>query len=183
MLPRQQVLRSLWCRNSFASLQTGPWVFSGTGIACFPDSRPCGVCGHASRLRPCKPALGSFQARKSHISPTTGPAVFVVPQFVCIPANRTLGLFRHGHVCFPDSRPCGVCGHAIRLRSCKPALWSFRARALHVSPTTGPAVFAVPQFVCYLLTGPSVFSGTGIACLPISRHCGVCGAAICLRPC
>ena len=45
MLSRQQALRSLRGRNPFASLQTGPTVCSGTRIACFPDSRPCGVFG------------------------------------------------------------------------------------------------------------------------------------------
>ena len=53
MLPRQPVLRCLRGRISITPLQTGPLVFSGTRIACFPDSRPCGVCGAANRLRPC----------------------------------------------------------------------------------------------------------------------------------
>ena len=283
MLPRQQALWRLRGRKLIVSLLTGPSVFSGTGIACFPDSRPCGDCGDASRLRPCLPALWSFRARASHAPPTAGsavfarpqvdcvpangpsvfsgtgiacfpdnrlygacgaasrlcpcypalrslrarashafptagPVVFPGPQVDCVPANRSFGLFGHGHrmlprqqamrcfrgrksfaslltgpsvfsgtgtgiACFPDSRPCGDCGDASRLRPCLPALWSFRARASHAPPTAGSAVFARPQVDCVPANGPSVFSGTGIACFPDNRLYGACGAASRLCPC
>ena len=61
MLPLQQALRSLRRRDYFASLQTGPTVFSGTGMACLPERRPRGFCGVVTRLRPCQQALRSFQ--------------------------------------------------------------------------------------------------------------------------
>ena len=144
MLPRQQALRCLRSRNSFASLQTGPSVYSSTRIACYADSRPCDVCGAATLLRPCQPALRSFRARASHGSLAAGLAVFVnvLSEIIgdvqpCLP-----------HIaCFPDNRPCGVCGAATPLRPCKPALRSIRARASHASPIAGPVVFAGPQVV------------------------------------
>ena len=70
-------------------------------IACFPDKRPCGFCGAATPLRPCKPALRSIRARASHATPTAGPAVFAGPQLICVPANRPFGLFGHGHYMVP----------------------------------------------------------------------------------
>ena len=76
MLPRQQALWCLRNRNSFVSLLTGLSIFSGTDIACLPESSPCGVCGVATRLRPCQQALRTFQGRTSHASLAAGPAVF-----------------------------------------------------------------------------------------------------------
>ena len=87
--------------NERLSLVTGLSVFSGTGIACFPDSRPCGVCGAAFCLRPCKPTLRSFRARASHASPTAGPAVFAGSQLDCVPDNRPFRLFRGAHRMLP----------------------------------------------------------------------------------
>ena len=118
MLHLQQALRTLRGRNPFASLQTGPTVFSGTGIACFPGNRPCGVCG---------------------------------PQLFCVLANRPFGFFGHGHRMLPRQQ----------------ALRCLRGRKSIVS----------------LQTGPSVFSGMGIACFPGNRPCGVGGPSIQLRPC
>ena len=69
--------------------------------ACFPDNRPCGVCGDASRLRPCQQAHRSFRARASLASPTTGPVVFAETQVICVPVNRPFGLFGHGHRILP----------------------------------------------------------------------------------
>ena len=177
MLPQQPAMRCLRGRKSIVSLLTGRSVFSGTGIECFPDSRPCGVCGDASRLCPCYPALRSFRARETHASPTTGPAVFAGPQLLCVSANRPFVFFGHGHRMLSDNRPCCVCGAAIRFRHCYPALRSFRGGASYATPTTGPAVFAVTQLNCVPAKGPSDFSGAHIACFPGSRPCGLCGAA------
>ena len=96
MLPRQQALRCLRGRKSIASLQTGPSVFSGTRIAFFLDSRPCG-----KSFASLQTGNLVFSARASHASPITSPAVFALPQFVCVPANRPFGLFGHGHRMLP----------------------------------------------------------------------------------
>ena len=166
MLPRQQAL------HSFAPLQTGPSVFSGTGIACHPDRRPYGICGVVTRLRPCQQVLRTFQGRISH-------AVFAVPKFVCVPANRSFGLFGHGHRMLPRQQALRCLRAHKSFASLQTGPSVFSARASYASPTAGSAVFALPQFVC----GPSVFPCTGIACLPERGTCVICGVATRLRPC
>ena len=81
-------------------------------MACFPDSRPSGVCRAATLLSRRQPALRSFRARASHATPTAGPALFAESQIDCVPANRPFGLF----------------GHAHRMLPRRPALWYFRGR-------------------------------------------------------
>ena len=106
--------------NERLSLVTGLSVFSGTGIACFPDSRPCGVCGAAFRLHPCKSTLRSFRARASHASPTAGPVVFAGSQLDCVPDNRPFRLFRGAHRMLPwqqalrSLRSSTSCIHTLR---------------------------------------------------------------------
>ena len=101
MLPRQQALRCLRGRNSFSSLLTRPSDFSGTGIACFPDSGPCDVFGPQLVCVPANRPFGFFRARASHASPRIGPAVFVGSQLDCVPPNRPFGLFRFAHRMLP----------------------------------------------------------------------------------
>ncbi|MEW8184850.1 MAG: hypothetical protein AB2794_07540, partial [Candidatus Thiodiazotropha endolucinida] len=76
MLPRQQALRCLRGRKAFASVLTGPSVFSGRGIACFPDSRPCGLSGAAHFMLPLQQALRSLRRSNHFASLQTGPTVF-----------------------------------------------------------------------------------------------------------
>ena len=101
--------------------------------ACFPDNRPCGVCGDASRLRPCQQANRSFRARASHASPTTGPAVFAETQVICVPVNRPFGLFGHGHRMLPRQ-------YALRC---------LRGLKTIVSLQTGPSDFSGTGIACF----------------------------------
>ena len=48
----------------------------GAIILCFPENRPCGFSGAATRLRPCQQALRTLQGRASRAFLTAGPAVF-----------------------------------------------------------------------------------------------------------
>ena len=114
MLLRQQALRCLRGRNSFASLLTGPSVFSGMRIAGFRDSWPCrfagrqvvcvpanrhfGLFGHGHRMLPRQQDLQCLRGRNSFASLLTGPSAFLGTRIACV----------------PDSRPCGVCGAATR---------------------------------------------------------------------
>ena len=231
--------KTLWClrgRNPFASLQTGLTAFSGNAVACFPNSRPCGVRGAASRLRPCKPALRSFRARASHAPPTTSPVVFAVLQKPASLLTDPSVFSGTGSACLPERKPCGFC--VTRLRPCQQALRTFQWRTSHASRAVGPADFAEQlrwytyvwasemrlgckntlsiqigvwaangqsaanwrlgcklafglQLVFWLQNGVRICSRTGhsdfptphILCSPYNRLCGVCGAAIPLRPC
>ena len=154
MLPRQQALWCLRCRNSIASLPTSPSDFSGAHIACFHGSRPCHLCGaaplvyirlgscnafglrkcikYANRRLGCKRAIGSELAFGLQIG--VWAAIWVLAEKWCsnLFENRPFGLSGAALLCFLDNRPCGVCGAAVHLRP-------------------GPTV---------------VFSGTRIACFP-----------------
>ena len=145
-------------RGRKTTMHNAQW---GTGIACFPDSRPCGVCGDASRLRPCQQALRTFRAQASHAPPTTGPAVFAETKVICVPANRPFCLFGHGHRMLAQQQ-------ALRcLRRRKSFAFQltghlvFSGRASHASPTTGPAVLAGTQVVCVPAYRPFGLFGHG----------------------
>ena len=116
--------------------------FPAPHIECFPDKRPCGVCGAAPRLRLCEQALRTFRGLTSYASLLTCPAVLAGRQLECVPANRPFDFSRPHIVCFPDNRPCGFCGAASRLRHSQQALQTLQGRASHASLTAGPAVFA-----------------------------------------
>ena len=90
MLPRQQALRCLLGRNSFASLLIGPSVFrarvshasptagpalfAGTKVVCVPANRPFGLFRHGHRMLPRRQAMQCLHAT---------PTVFAWMQLVC----------------------------------------------------------------------------------------------------
>ena len=152
LLPRQSALRCLRGRKSFASLQTGPSVFSGTGIACLPREQ----------------ALRCLRGRRSIASLQTGPSFFSGTGIACFPNSRPCGVCGTQVVCVPANWPFSLFGHGYRMVSRQQALRCLRGRKSFAS----------------LPTGPSDFSGTGIACFPNNRPEGLfvgmqsmCGAA------
>ena len=66
-----------WLQNGVQICsRTGHSYFPAPQIICFPDNRPSGFCGAATRFRPCEQALWTLQSRASRASLAAGPAVF-----------------------------------------------------------------------------------------------------------
>ena len=178
MLPRQQAMRFMRGRNSIASLLKGHSDFTGPRIACFPDSRPCGVCGAAPLAYMRLDSLNTFGLRKCFnyanwrlgCKLATGCELAFGLQIGVWAANWRLGCnWSSGKMAFEFVRE-----QVIR---------TFRRRKSYASLTTGPAEFAGPHLDCVPANRLFGLFGAAHRMLPCYQPCGVCGAATRLRPC
>ena len=192
-VPAIRPLRTFQDRTSYASLTKGPAVFAGGG-------------GGGPRLRlGCKLAfglqIGVWAANwRSAANWRLGCKLAFGLQLEFWLQNDVRIFSRTGHsyfpaphiVCFPDNRPCGVCGAAPRLRPCDQALRTFRGRTSYASLLTlwclrgrntiaslrtGPSDFSGRTSYASPTTGPAVFAGPELDCVPANRPFGLYRAA------
>ena len=125
-------------------------MFAGTQVVCVPAYRPFGLFGHGHRMLPRQQALRCLRGRKSIVSLLTALRSFRARASHASPTTGYMVLAGPQVVCVPVTRPFGLCGHGHHMLSRQQALWCLLGRKSIVS----------------LLTGPSVFLGTGITCFP-----------------